>query len=516
MYREVKSDTFLAVSASGVLVLVCDADVTHDILSRKDDFPKSPEVYPMLDIFGRNVVTTNNLEWKKHRRVITPHFGENYNRLAWMKGLEKTELLTKSWRTPLPGQSHGRLITSTAEDFMRLTLHITFLNMFGRNLRWPNRIPAGPDDIEGLSTDEEIPKNHTMTFQSCLHQVLEYCIVLLVAPNWYMNYSPVKAHRKAGEAYKELDLYLKEMVQEKRKEIEDHTSQGGDLISALIHAKESEEKSAKGRPGLTEQEIIGNTFMLVFTGHATTTNTLHYTIMMLAIYPEYQMKLQEELDRILGDREPTYEKDYPALAEGWAGAIFYETLRLFPSVPNLPKFAPTPVYITVQGTKHLIPGGTHIHLNTSNTHRNPKYWVKPHQTEQEAAINDFRPERWFTNTDDQLENPAKTSSKEGDLQTPQSFFKPYNGSYFPWSEGQRVCLGKKYSIVELLAIYIVIFRKWSLELDVREGETIDQARDKAKKYVGDIDIVVALKPKGKQPGIRYVRRGEERYFPKRQ
>lgn len=62
--------------------------------------------------------------------------------------------------------------------------------------------------------------------------------------------------------------------------------------------------------------------MLVFTGHATTANTLHYTIMMMALYPEYQMNLQEDLDRILGDREPEYERDYHPLVEGWAGAIF--------------------------------------------------------------------------------------------------------------------------------------------------------------------------------------------------
>lgn len=62
--------------------------------------------------------------------------------------------------------------------------------------------------------------------------------------------------------------------------------------------------------------------MLIFTGHATTSNALHNTITMLAIYPEYQVKMQEDLDRILGDREPDYENDYPALAESWAGAIF--------------------------------------------------------------------------------------------------------------------------------------------------------------------------------------------------
>lgn len=80
MYREAKSDVFIAVSASALFVVVCDPDVVTDVLARKDDFPKPPVVHPGLDIYGRNVVTTSGQEWKKHRKVITPHFGENYNR----------------------------------------------------------------------------------------------------------------------------------------------------------------------------------------------------------------------------------------------------------------------------------------------------------------------------------------------------------------------------------------------------------------------------------------------------
>ena len=42
---------------------------------------------------------------------------------------------------------------------------------------------------------------------------------------------------------------------------------------------------------------------------------------MLALRPELQIKLQDDINRILGNREPDYERDYQALAEGWCGAI---------------------------------------------------------------------------------------------------------------------------------------------------------------------------------------------------
>jgi len=60
---------------------------------------------------------------------------------------------------------------------------------------------------------------------------------------------------------------------------------------------------------------------MILAGHETTANTIRYSVMMLAMYPELQIKLQEDINRILGDREPDYEHDYQALAEGWCGAI---------------------------------------------------------------------------------------------------------------------------------------------------------------------------------------------------
>lgn len=99
-----------------------------------------------------------------------------------------------------------------------------------------------------------------MTFQSCLHHWLEYCAVLLVSPAWYLKYSPIKAHQQAGEAHREMDLYLKEMIKEKQTE-QESGKKSNDLISALLRARETGEKSDRGEHGISEQEVIGNLFV---------------------------------------------------------------------------------------------------------------------------------------------------------------------------------------------------------------------------------------------------------------
>lgn len=510
MYREVGADVFAMVSASGVFIVVCDADVVVDVLARKDDFPKPPVVHPGLDIYGRNVVTTSGAEWRRHRKVVTPHFGESYNRLAWTKGVEKTSELVKHWSTRLPHETDGPVLRNVENDFIRLTMNITTHNMFGTNLRWPNRIAPSSQtddgyDEDGPPNDEVLAPNHKMSYQASIKHMLNNCNMLMVAPSWYLKWTPNATHRKAGVACRELGVYLNEMVDEKRREMSAGTARGGDLITALIRSEQGGEKGLGADKGLTKQEVIGETFMLIFTGHATTANALHNTITMLAIYPEYQIKLQEDLDRILGDRVPEYENDYPALAESWAGAIFHEINRLYPALPLVPKFTPSPQYITVNGTKHLIPAHTPVLLDCCNTQRNPKYWVPPHETEAVAAPDEFRPQRWL-NAPGESQN---TNNPNG------NFLKPYKGSYYPWSDGQRVCLGKKYSVVELLAIYAEVFRGHSVELDVGAGETWEEARGRAKRYMERVDSGLLLKTVGKEPGVRYVKRGEERFFPRR-
>lgn len=63
---------------------------------------------------------------------------------------------------------------------------------------------------------------------------------------------------------------------------------------------------------LTKQEVTADSWLLLFAGHETTANTLHFTFLYLAITLSTQSDLQHEIDSIVGSRareEWTYEKD---------------------------------------------------------------------------------------------------------------------------------------------------------------------------------------------------------------
>lgn len=515
-FKDMNSDVFLVVSGGFIVLWVSDADVASEIIARREDFPKPIESYAVLDLFGSNVVTTAGQHWRAHRKITAPPFNERNNLLVWQESVEKSQAMLKSWITPLPGSAQTPTIKTLSDDCMRVALHIIAWAGFRQKLKWPTRISEGKYD-EKASDEEKLEKGHKMSFQASIHKVLVHIYLILGAPRLYLKHTPIKSHKQAYEAFVEFGNYLNEMVANKKKEMENGTAAVGDILSALVRGYYSGEKAEKGDAVITEQEVLGNCFIMILAGHETTANTLRYSIMMLAMHPELQIKLQDEINRILGDREPDYERDYQLLAEGWCGAIMNETLRFFPPVTNLPKSTKAPQPITYNKKTHIIPGGIQIHLNTIALHRNPRFWVPAGKTEEEAQPLSYRPERWLL---EKKQTEGMDFGEEDGLapegkDTSKAFYRPYRGSFIPFSDGARACLGRKFANVEFVAILAILFRDYSVELEVKEGETWEDAKRRAWEHVEDSGSVITLQPKGPDIGVQWVKRGEEKYFQRR-
>lgn len=52
---------------------------------------------------------------------------------------------------------------------------------------------------------------------------------------------------------------------------------------------------------ITKMELIAQSFILLVAGYETTGNTIHFVLYNLAKLPEIQKRVQEELDRVVGD-----------------------------------------------------------------------------------------------------------------------------------------------------------------------------------------------------------------------
>ena len=79
------------------------------------------------------------------------------------------------------------------------------------------------------------------------------------------------------------------------------------------------------------------------------------------------------------------------------------------------------------------------------------------------------------------------------------------GVYVPCSHGERICLGKRFSQVELAAVLAVLFRKHRVEVVPESGETVEAARKRAQAVSMDIQMTLLNEMwKPERVGLRWV------------
>ena len=327
-----------------------------------------------------------------------------------------------------------------------------------------------------------------------------------------------------------------------------HSAKGGmDLFHTMIEGSGITDSSKK--TDLSKDDLLGNAFVIMLAGHETTANAIHYSLIYLAMHWQSQKRLQEDVDRSIAGKSISdwkYDELFPRLFSGMPAAVMHETLRILQPIINIPKStAPgRPQSISIDGKEHLIPGNTHIRLCCA-VHKNPKYWPGP--SDQEKAMpNDFwdarpdterfRPERWLLDPKAKSVSESFVDIKYDDEElrgpsgedTSSQLFKPVKGSYIPFSDGFRSCIGRRFAQVEILAVFAVIFSHYSVELAVDEWASDEEvekmspterenvwckARDKADFSLRHkMASIITLQLRGSSIPIRLVRRGEEKFI----
>ena len=89
----------------------------------------------------------------------------------------------------------------------------------------------------------------------------------------------------------------------------------------------------------------------------------------------------------------------------------------------------------------------------------------------------------------------------------ESLFTPARGTFFPWSDGQRNCPGKKFAQVEFVAVIANLFRKHRVQPERMVGETEEQARRRVLEIVDDGAVKMLLQMKDPaRVSVRWTRR----------
>ena len=169
-----------------------------------------------------------------------------------------------------------------------------------------------------------------------------------------------------------------------------------------------------------------------------------------------------------------------------------ESLRLCHPLGSSSKLTKETTSWTVDGKAYVIPQNTNVQLNFCGLHTNSKIWG-------ETAL-DWDPTRFIEPVDEQGGHRIEAEQLR--------HFPEQN--YLPWSSGERVCPGKRFSQVELAATLAVLFRTYRVDPVPDAGESVTDARKRAQGVSLDIQMTLLNEMyKPERVGLKWTLRGAE-------
>jgi enediyne biosynthesis protein E7 len=234
-----------------------------------------------------------------------------------------------------------------------------------------------------------------------------------------------------------IDGLVQRLIAERRRELgspesaADPAAGRRDLLDILMTARPED-----GTP-LTDEEIGAEVATFLTAGHETSANALSWTLALLSAFPAARARLEEEVDWVLGGREPE-AADVARLP--WTASVISEAMRLYPPAWIIERN--TVGDDTVAGVD--VPAGSLVTVSPYLIHRHPEFWPDP------AG---FDPARFL---------PADQVNQTAVTRPPGAERPRY--SYIPFGAGRRACVGQSFAELETALVLAAITQRYRLEL----------------------------------------------------
>ncbi|KAF8830646.1 hypothetical protein HHX47_DHR2000850 [Lentinula edodes] len=359
-----------------------------------------------LLLWGMNLFAAEGDTWRKHRRVMGPAFNNELYRLVWAQTM-------KTYRDMVISE------------------------------KWEGKASVSVPVVQEL----------TFKVKSAL-TLLPICLdcsqlALLVLGTCAFGFS-FRWIQQSNAAYEAMALFMKEQVGVRKQEIQENIRR--DAFSLLVKANEQEESKYQ----LSDDELIGNVYIMLFAGHETTAHTLAATLGFLALNQDVQDEVFEQIKEVVGyGRDPEIE-DYHNLNK--VLAAFFEALRLFPSGHLMIREASEDTVLQIpnpRGQEGTIPFMiTKGQVTWWTTEYNPRYYDDPAS---------YKPSRWHGINSDSEDFTA-------------------------FSVGPRACIGRKFATTEAVCFLSMLLRDWKVIPKLNAGETEGEWRAR----VLDAKLVLTL------------------------
>ncbi|KAM3826986.1 cytochrome P450 3A24-like isoform 2-T2 [Vipera latastei] len=202
-----------------------------------------------------------------------------------------------------------------------------------------------------------------------------------------------------------------------------------DFLRLMMDAQAAADTSgeANSEKALTDKEILAQSIIFIFGGYETTGSSLSFMSYCLAMHPDVQEKLYQEINETFPKQAPpTYEA---VQQMEYLDMVVNETFRLYPPGTRIERVCKK----TVEIHGVTIPEGTVVMIPAYVLHRDPEYWPEPEE---------FRPERF-----------SKENKESRD---------PY--IFLPFGAGPRNCIAMRFALLVLKMGIVVALQRFRFQI----------------------------------------------------
>ncbi|KAG0149237.1 hypothetical protein CROQUDRAFT_689445 [Cronartium quercuum f. sp. fusiforme G11] len=377
----------------------------------------------MSDVFGQGIFVVDGPAWRSTRQTTTRLFNAQNFQAIVTPAMHQT---LRSFNDLLSVKAKEGVIVELDDLFHRFTLD-SFLKMtFGRDSGGLNLVNTGENSDPFAKAFDFVQKQMDLRFT-------------FSAGSLFLGRILGK-RPKTIAARQTLDQYVYDLIDDRSK-ADMRTKTSHDLLGLFMSFCDE-----KGAP-LSRTELKDSALNLIIAGRDTTAQALSWTFFHLIKNPELLEPMREEIEGLLPTDEDLVDyNNYKQFKN--VLAVFYEALRLHPSVPK----------VRPRNYLHL--------LTLINSLRNAKFAVKHDKLPDGPLIEPNDCLRWsdwqmarnpnIWGPDCEEFKPSRWIDEDGKLkQYSQWTFHAFNG-------GPRICIGMHLATLEAVAAIVEIVRRYDL------------------------------------------------------
>ncbi|KAJ7558830.1 hypothetical protein O6H91_04G057800 [Diphasiastrum complanatum] len=241
------------------------------------------------DIFGDGLAVADGEKWFELRRLFTPFF--YVGKIKAMKGVMETSILQlmDDWHEQVERARTSIVEVDVHKELQKLTAEIISRTVFGSSHREGRRI---------------------FELQRIQQRLTMEALVSFKLPGY--RYLPTASNRLKQKLKKEVHNTLSRIMKNRLESAQHETGPdkfGDDLLGHMLSANDAMSQYGSKKPSfkLSTEDIIDQCKMFFFAGHETTSLLLTWALMLLASNPDWQQRLQAEVDQVCQNEIPDEE-----------------------------------------------------------------------------------------------------------------------------------------------------------------------------------------------------------------